>query len=163
MSNPPHSNSLLFPLKQRPQFSYKQGPRAFGSNRSGGRKHAGCDLYATSGTDIRAIADGTVTAIYYFYLGTKAIEVDHGKYHVRYGEVRGEATALKVGSKVKRGETIAKVGTLKFKSGKTMSMLHIEFYNKSSFGALTVRSNLPYKRRSDLINPTSILDSATLT
>ncbi len=36
-----------FPLARRPQESYKDRPRSFGSPRSGGkRKHAGCDPYA---------------------------------------------------------------------------------------------------------------------
>ena len=53
--------ALLFPFAFRPTESYKTGMRGFGSNRSGGtRKHAGCDLYAPTGTPIRAIRDGLV-------------------------------------------------------------------------------------------------------
>jgi hypothetical protein len=39
--------AILFPLSFRPTQSYQSGMRAFGSNRSKGkRKHAGVDLYA---------------------------------------------------------------------------------------------------------------------
>src|ERR1035438_5940841 len=50
-----------FPLKHRPKESYKERPRSFGGPRAGGkRKHAGCDLYAPAGTEVLAVADGTV-------------------------------------------------------------------------------------------------------
>jgi murein DD-endopeptidase MepM/ murein hydrolase activator NlpD len=66
------SNGLaaLFPLRFKPDKSYKKGSRAFGSKRSNGhRKHAGVDLYAPKGTPIRAMKDGKVIASYPFYLG----------------------------------------------------------------------------------------------
>ena len=152
--------ALRFPLKFRPIESYKVSPRSFGSNRSGGRKHAGCDLYASAGTDVLSMLDGKVINIYDFYLSTKAIEVDHGKFIARYGEISNVTNGIKIGSTVSRGDVIAKVGTLKFKSGQTMSMLHLELYGKSKTGALTDRNNLPYKRRADLIDPTHYLNSA---
>ncbi|HCE2379867.1 M23 family metallopeptidase [Vibrio parahaemolyticus] len=153
---------LRFPLKTRPAQSYTVAPRSFGSNRSNGRKHAGCDLYAPAGTEILSMLDGKVVNIYSFYLGTKAIEVDHGIFLARYGEISDVVDGIKVGSMIKRGDVIAKVGTLKFKNGETMSMLHLELYSKSQTGPLTVRDNLPYKRRSDLMDPTNYLNSAHL-
>ncbi|MGR5150170.1 M23 family metallopeptidase [Photobacterium alginatilyticum] len=156
------SKVLRFPLKTRPVQSYTVAPRSFGSNRSNGRKHAGCDLYAPAGTEILSMLDGKVVRIYNFYLGTKAVEVDHGIFLARYGEISDVVSGIKVGSLVKRGDVIAKVGTLKFKSGATMSMLHLELYSKTQTGPLTVRDNLPYKRRSDLMNPTNYLNSALL-
>jgi murein DD-endopeptidase MepM/ murein hydrolase activator NlpD len=51
----------VFPSRSRPKESYKEPPRAFGSPRDhGGRKHAGCDLYAPAGTEVLAVEDGTV-------------------------------------------------------------------------------------------------------
>jgi len=41
-----------------------------------------------------------------------------------------------------------------------MSMLHLELYSGKVTGPLTNPSNKPYLRRSDLIEPTSILDKA---
>lgn len=154
---------LLFPLQSRPAQSYKTGMRAYGSNRSSGkRKHAGVDLYAPKGTAIRAVKDGTVVKDYPFYLGTRAIEIDHGDLLIRYGEISHVAPGIKAGSKVKRGQIIAYVGELVFKSGNKMSMLHIEFYKGTMTGPLTVRGNKPYQRRSDLINPTTYLDQAVM-
>ena len=42
------------------------------------------------------------------------------------------------------------------------SMLHFELYEGSGSGPLTVRSNPPYQRRSDLIEPADYLDGCTL-
>lgn len=78
--------------------------RRFGSNRSHGhRKRAGVDLYAKVGTPIRAMADGTVLHVGGFYGGTYAIEVDHGTFIARYGEVGSTSTLVNTGDEVKRG------------------------------------------------------------
>lgn len=154
---------ILFPLKSKPDESFKTGIRAYGSNRSKGkRKHAGVDLYAPKGTEIRAMKDGKVIQSYSFYLGTKALEVDHGDMIIRYGEISHVADGVKPGVNIKRGQVIAYVGELVFKSGNKMSMLHLEAYKGTASGALTVRTTKPYQRRSDLFDPTSLLDSAAL-
>ena len=154
---------ILFPLKTKPGESYKTGIRAYGSNRSKGkRKHAGVDLYAPKGTAIRAMKDGKVLQHYNFYLGTQALEIDHGDMVIRYGEISRVADSIKTGVSVKRGQIIAYVGELVFKSGNEMSMLHLEAYKGTGSGSLTVRSSKPYQRRSDLFDPTTLLDSASM-
>lgn len=154
---------VLFPLKTKPSESYKSGMRAYASDRSKGkRKHAGVDLYAAKGTAIRAMKDGKVIQHYNFYLGTKALEINHGDMVIRYGEILRVAEGIKTGVSVKRGQIIAYVGELVFKSGNKMSMLHLEAYKGNATGALTVRSAQPYQRRSDLFDPTSLLDSAVM-
>lgn len=135
--------------------------RAFGSNRSSGkRKHAGCDLYAAKGTPIRAIQNGLVLQDYPFYLGTRALEIDHGNLVVRYGEISHVAVGISKGAVVKRGQIITYVGELVFPSGKRMSMLHIEFYKGTIKGPLTQRGAAPYQRRADLIDSTRYLDNS---
>lgn len=151
------SGAIKFPLKTRSPSNYKSGMRKFGSNRSGGRKHAGCDLYAPIGTPVYAMDDGEVTNFYAFYLGTYALEVKHSGFVARYGEISKTATNIKKGSKIKKGQLIGYVGELK---GLNMSMLHLELYSGTASGPLTVRGNKPYQRRSDLIDPTPILDKA---
>jgi murein DD-endopeptidase MepM/ murein hydrolase activator NlpD len=113
-------------------------------------------LLAFEGTEIFAVANGRVTAgIYDFYKGTSAIEIDHYAFIVRYGEIKGVANGIKRGSMVREGQVIAYVG----KIGQNASMLHFEMYDKKASGALTVRTNPPYERRSDLIDPTPYLDT----
>lgn len=144
----------FFPLSQYPLASYKIEGREFGASRAGGRKHAANDLLEYAGQAVFAVTDGEIIDYYYFYSGTYAIVVDHGAYVVRYGEVKGMASGLKVGSKVKAGDVIGSVG--KLYSG--YSMLHFEKYTGSLTGNLTVRSNYPYQRRNDLVRPTEFLD-----
>lgn len=158
-----NKQKLLFPLDFMPAESYKTGMRAFGANRSkGARKHAGVDLYAVKGTPIRAMTDGKVLREYAFYLGTRALEVDHGDMIVRYCEISHVAPGIKAGETVKRGQLIAYVGQLVFKDGLKMSMLHLEAYKGTMTGPLTVQAAKPYQRRADLFDPTAMLDGSAL-
>jgi murein DD-endopeptidase MepM/ murein hydrolase activator NlpD len=149
---------IIFPLNQLPSESWKTGARAFASFRTRTRSHAGVDLYHPFLSPIRAIADGIVVAPPYgFYDGTNALEVVHpGIGLVRYGEIsNAHVVKLAAGEKVKCGQLIAYVGLL---DSLKKSMIHFELYTNTVKGPLTVRSNLPYQRRSDLKNPTSLID-----
>ena len=151
----------VFPLRKRPAESYKDFGRAFGSQRSGGRFHAGCDLLADRGTEILAIEDGTVIeGPYYFYEGTYALEVKHASgLVVRYGEIlQTVPRGISPGARVSKGQVIAHVGQLD--SG--YSMLHFEMYKGTVNGGLTDSNQWPFQRRSDLMDPTSFLDGAPL-
>jgi murein DD-endopeptidase MepM/ murein hydrolase activator NlpD len=157
-----------FPFTRLPSADWTQGARAFASNRGGGtRAHAGCDLYFPAGTWIHAITDGKVVrGPYAFYAGTFALEVDHGAFIARYGEIQ-PSTTVKKGDNVSEGQKIARVGHLigiKVPS----DMLHLEMYDKSddAEGPLTVGKSLsrkradgvPFLRRKDLVDPTPSLE-----
>lgn len=160
-----HPRGPFFPLAKLPTEDWASGMRAFGSNRSGGKRaHAACDLYAPKGTPIYAIADGTVVQkAYYFYCETYALEVDHGEFVARYGEIQAKVP-VKAGQAVKAGQRIASVGHLQ---GITVpsDMLHLELYDKSQTGKLSVPAaagrkradGIPFLRRKDLIDPTEKL------
>jgi len=155
---------FFFPLKQLPPVNWVEGDRRFASNRSSGnRAHAACDLYSPAGTVVHAITSGRVVrGPYAFYKGTFALEIDHGTFLARYGEIK-EATLVSVGDQVTAGQPIAKIGDL---IGVTNSMLHLELYDKSATGELNVlgpggavRSDgVPFKRRRDLFDPTAKLN-----
>ena len=157
---------FIFPLERRVQ-TYHTGGTRYGALRDGGRLHAGCDLKVPPGTQIRAMADGVVVrGPYYFYSNTYALEIEHhlsgGKTClVRYGEINQKVAAgIKAGSRVEQGQPIATVGRLKSGS----SMLHLEMYRDgSSHQKLTVAGFNKFKRRKDLMDPTTILDAAPLT
>ncbi|BAK76212.1 peptidase M23 [Pseudogulbenkiania sp. NH8B] len=155
---------ILFPIAGHNRKSYRAGmPGEFGHSRAG-RKHAGCDIYASAGTEIRAVADGVVVDKHRFYWHTDQITVDHGGFIVRYGEIDPRSSELKVGEKVKRGQVIARVGQLIMPSGKKYKqcMLHFELYGSSISVAKKPLSNdtPPFKRRDDIVNPTATLDAA---
>ena len=166
VTSAPANGQFFFPFKEKdfPTQDWIQGIRCFGARRSGGRRaHAGCDLYAPVGTTIHAITSGTVTlGPYAFYDGTYALEVDHGTFLARYGEIQKNAV-VKAGDRVAAGQPIAKVGKLLSMKN---SMLHLELYDKSATGSLTVKNKLtkrtakgvPFMRREDLIDPTKRLN-----
>jgi murein DD-endopeptidase MepM/ murein hydrolase activator NlpD len=152
------AGDLIFPLWRKPTASWKDGARYFGCSRSGGsRKHAGCDLYAPFGAKIRAIADGVIIRLpYYFYDGTNALEVYHpGVGVVRYGEISSsKRVPVKAGQKVKVGEHIAYVGLL---DSLGMSMIHFELFGASARGQ-NLTGGGAYRRHPALKNPTSLID-----
>jgi|GEM_PF-1187405 len=164
--------SCLFPLpSEYRDKGYHSGMRAFGSDRSKKtRRHAGCDLYAPLGTNIHAVADGTIIGYYNYYWKTFALAIDHGDFSVLYGEVqppadpenygyasipylstltanekRGLPAGLKKGSTVKRGQHIAYVGQLYENSGTVKhenTMLHFEKFSNEAEGAFTNTNNV---------------------
>jgi murein DD-endopeptidase MepM/ murein hydrolase activator NlpD len=151
---------MLFPLHKLPAASWKDGGRQFGSGRSNGRKHAGCDLLAPVGTPVRAVAPGIVVAHQPFYDETWYLVVDHDTFTVRYGEIKKQLPpGVRVGQPVMTGQIIAQVGLL---VSLRKSMLHFEMYAGTKTGRLTVRENKPYQRRADLIDPTPFLDTAVM-
>jgi len=150
-------NSLIigrFPFDER-VGSYLVYPGRFGDSRDGGsRKHGGADLYAPVGTNVYAVKGGTVIQNpYKFYRGSYAIEVNHGSFIARYSEIN-VASELRAGSIITLGQLIGTVANLSLNK----SMLHFEMYSGSATGPLTNRDNLPYMRRSDLIDPTHFLN-----
>jgi murein DD-endopeptidase MepM/ murein hydrolase activator NlpD len=89
------------------------------------RSHKGVDYAAKKGTPIRAAGDGKVV-----HLGRKGgygrvIILQHGsKYSTLYAHLNSYNRKLKVGSKVKQGQTIAYVGSSGLATG---PHLHYEF------------------------------------
>ncbi len=167
----PLKEGLLFPLAMRPLDSYHTGARRFNSSR-GIRRHAGCDLYAPVGTNVRAMADGVIIQCYGFYWKTDAIEVLHDDFIVRYGEVapRSKKEQLKLfGMKVKRGDVIGQVGQLIHDNGTKHkdTMLHLEMFSSNKLPVdsntqLSDKTRAPFQRRSDLIDPTATLDKCVM-
>jgi murein DD-endopeptidase MepM/ murein hydrolase activator NlpD len=160
------TQQFLFPFPTVPAQSWEQAPRVFASSRaSGSRLHAGCDLYFPQGTFIHAVGDGVVTrGPYPFYCETFALEIDHGSFLARYGEIQSKTEACQ-GDRVQAGQRIARVGHLigiKVPS----DMLHFELYDKTLSGPLTVvdpsesamRKGVSFMRRKDLMDPTMKLN-----
>lgn len=162
----PVTSAACFPLPVLPRVDWIQPPRAYGSNRSSGaRAHAGCDLYAPIGTTVHAVRAGVVVRDpYAFYAGTDALEIDHGDFLIRYGEIQ-PGSPLRKGERVTAGQFIAKVGHLVGVSVPS-AMLHLEMYAGTASGRLTVGEDesarradgIPFLRRADLIDPTPYLD-----
>lgn len=147
---------LRAPIEKPSSQSWLVQPGAFGATRDDGRrKHAGCDIYAPAGTEVRAITRGQVIrAPYEFYRGTWAVDIDHFDFIARYCELEPNHIKLEVGTLVTGADTIGKVGKI---SGIDETMLHLEIYTGKCSGPLTVSGEYPFERRGDLIDPTPFL------
>lgn len=165
-AGPAGTGEFFFPFASIPSVGWTGSPRGYAASRDhGARAHAGCDLYFPKGTVIHAITGGTVLrGPEPFYAGTFALEIDHGTFIARYGEIQ-QTTLVRKGDRVTPGQPIAKVGHL-IGIDVPSDMLHLELYDKSADGPLTVpgatgamtSSGVPFLRRRDLIDPTPKLD-----
>ena len=99
------------PLKARPRLSSPYGKRRHPILQYE-IFHKGVDLAVPKNTPVMAAADGTVEIIGRKGSYGKYIRLGHkGGYQTAYAHLNGYRQDLKVGSKVKRGEVIAYVGT----------------------------------------------------
>lgn len=152
--------SFVFPLRSLPYNDWFSGAAAFGAGRhterGGYRQHAASDLYFGLGKDVVAIGDGEIIDYQEFYEGTSEIQqrLDDGRV-IRYGEILN-GSGLRIGSKVKKGQKIARIG----KTYCCEPMLHFEMYSGKGRGPLSdlSSSRYPTYRRADLMNPGKFLN-----
>ena len=138
------------------------GGRAFGYQRSDGRKHAGIDLYVEngSGTPVYAMSAGTVTGISNtFYYGTGAVTITNTDGSVlRYGEI---TPAVNNGASVYKGQVIGYIAANGYDGG---TMLHLELFRGNASGPLSQENTRywyvsgNYNRRADLLDPTFLMN-----
>lgn len=155
------SHNLSFPVtgNRAERYPYLNGPAKFGHRRSGGdRLHAGVDIYfkpfvPETECSVYAIEDGIVENINLFYKHTYAIQISSKLGTFRYCELI-PSTGLEVGDKVAVGTCIGHASKV---IDSLPTMLHLEMYSGNESGPLTNRNLNPYSRRSDLLDPTSLI------
>lgn len=162
---------MIFPVPYIPSENYRGG-RGFGADRSavaallkipGGQlKHGAVDLIVPPKTPVLAMAEGMVVrGPYPFFLNVYAIELQHTQFLARYCEIHPN-TEVRNGHPVKEGQVIAYVG-----NQPGADMLHLELFSGAGSGDLSLnradRRNAPYYRRSDLMDPTAVLDGIRFT
>ena len=160
-----------FPVNHVIQQSWLSGMGTFGHSRSGGRKHGGCDIYTNEGELVYPVAKGKVLYINKCFLEglcvawTQAVLIEHKVnnqvFCIRYSEILVDKT-LKIGDAVDVNKAIGKVTAVCRIDNSPLPMLHIEAYSPT-FGANmnpTVKSNPPYQRHKNLIDPTVAIAAA---
>jgi murein DD-endopeptidase MepM/ murein hydrolase activator NlpD len=105
------------------------GARRFMCSRDGGeRYHVGIDLYGNPGDPVLAMEDGVIVNTAPFFQGTDAVYLQcKSGLVINYGEVKSNSWkefGLAEGSKVKKGQPIARVGQMTSGS----HMCHFETY-----------------------------------
>jgi murein DD-endopeptidase MepM/ murein hydrolase activator NlpD len=129
--------------------------RFMASRQNGARHHAGLDLWGNASDIILACEGGKIVNFYHFYKGTYALLVacDSGIV-INYGEVAQDSLiqfGLNVGSKVKAGDKIGRVGLMTSGS----HMCHFETYISGTILNSSWKADKP--RPPSLLNPTQYL------
>lgn len=122
----PSNGSILFPMPKTCKFW-----DTWGAPRSGGRKHQGVDIMASSGTPLYAVQNGTITKKQLAYAGSLAgnalwLTTADGTYYF-YAHLSGFADGIGVGTKVSAGTVIGYVGTT---GNASVPHLHFEVHPK---------------------------------
>jgi peptidoglycan hydrolase-like protein with peptidoglycan-binding domain len=104
---------------------------SWGFRRGGGRVHLGVDVIAAAGTNLFAVAAGTITKVYADYPGALAgngvrLTTADGTYFF-YAHMSAVADGIKVGSKVSAGQVIGTVGNT---GNSGTNHLHFEIHPK---------------------------------
>ncbi|MBW3570874.1 MAG: peptidoglycan DD-metalloendopeptidase family protein, partial [Gemmatimonadetes bacterium] len=90
------------------------------------RAHHGIDYAASSGTPIRAVGDGVVQKAGWGGGYGNVVEIRHQRgYSSRYAHMRGFASGIAAGTRVRQGQVIGYVGTTGLSTG---PHLHYEFH-----------------------------------
>lgn len=152
-----NSRKLEVPYKKTDGFYADGNPaRAFGAKRADGeRYHVGIDLYCDDEDVCVACEDGTIVGVQGFLNITDALLLQTTSGIVcLYGEIEAESWKyfdLKVGSKVKKGQKIARIG----KNQAGTQMLHFETYRKGT--KKNERWEVGKKPGPNILNPTKYL------
>lgn len=96
------------------------------------RTHDGLDLAASLGTQVKATADGTVTAVYESatFMGT-TVEIDHGNGLTSLYANLAEVPTVEVGDQVKTGSVIGSVGNTAIAESGRPAHLHFAMFQDS--------------------------------
>ncbi len=115
-------------IKQNGQVGDGKTDRAFGANRSRGRRHAAIDLFANAGDPVVACQEGQIVNFYRFNgPDAWAVIVAHPGVVINYGEVASDSLArlnLRRGSQITAGQQIATIG----RNPGGSAMLHFETF-----------------------------------
>jgi murein DD-endopeptidase MepM/ murein hydrolase activator NlpD len=98
----------VFPVQGGAQYTDSWGGARSKAATGGTGAHQGQDLFAAEGTPVVAVTDGIISKMGPSKIGGNRIWIS-GKFY--YAHLKGFATGLKVGQRVKAGQVIGYVGT----------------------------------------------------
>lgn len=106
----------------------------WGAPRSGGRRHAGVDIFAKPGTPVVSATDGVVWSVGTNSLGGRVVwVVGEGRAAYYYAHLRDWRPGLRRGDRVRAGEPLGTVGNTG-NARTTPSHLHFGVYRLSPLG-----------------------------
>lgn len=92
------------------------------------RAHTGIDYAAEKGSDVQSVWDGTVTRVYKDKLWGNCVEIEHSADLKSVYKNLASKVPVKKGDKVKKGQTVGKVGKSAAVESRETSHLHFEIW-----------------------------------
>lgn len=126
----PYKDYYNLPLGTDILKDYSPDTPSYNATMGDWRTHAGVDFQGADGEQVKAIANGTVTAVYTDTLYGTVLEIDHGNgVTAKYCGFNKDTIEVKKGSKVTSGSLLGYLGTVPFEKS-DLSHLHFEItYN----------------------------------
>ena len=111
--------------------SYSMDKLAFNPTTRDWRTHAGLDLAAPEGSEVRAAAEGTVLTVYDDDMLGKTVTIEHaGGWATHYANL-AEEVQVNAGDRVEAGQTIGSVGKTALGEVGSESHLHFAVYRNN--------------------------------
>jgi murein DD-endopeptidase MepM/ murein hydrolase activator NlpD len=108
---------LKYPVAY-PRITSNYNPRRYHPVRGAYRAHTGTDFGAATGTEVRAVADGTVTFAGYSGGYGKMVDIQHANgYMTRYAHLSAYGRGIHVGARVSQKQVIGRVGATGLATG----------------------------------------------
>lgn len=126
----PYKDYYNLPLGTDILKDYSPNAPSYNATMGDWRTHNGVDFQGADGEQVKAISDGTVTAVYTDTLYGTVLEIDHGNgVTAKYCGFNKDTLEVKKGSKVTAGSLLGYLGTVPFEKS-DLSHLHFEIiYN----------------------------------
>ncbi len=118
-------SSFLYPVTGEIIKEYTVSP-AYDETMEDYRLHRGIDFFCEKGEEIVSVGDGEVVKVTSDIAKGYCLEIDYGSFIGRYCGLQ-QGTTLKIGDKVKKGETVGKLEGMPAEA-KQQSHLHFETF-----------------------------------
>lgn len=129
-SRKPVTSMFLWPVKGEVLHDFSLEVLAYDKTMGDWRTHSGIDIAAEVGTPVCAIANGTVTAVYYDDLMGATVTIQHAENLRSYYSNLTAESMVAIGDTVYAGDVIGEVGQTALAEGDRASHLHLEMVKK---------------------------------
>lgn len=119
------------PVEGETVQSYSMEKLSFNPTTRDWRTHAGTDLAAPEGSEVRAAADGTVLSVYDDDLLGRTVIIEHDGGCVTHYANLAEEVSVRAGDAVEAGQVIGAVGKTALGEVNSASHLHFEVYKNN--------------------------------
>lgn len=122
---------LCRPLEGTVVQSYSMDKLAYNATTRDWRTHDGMDIAASEGSEVRAVAEGTVLSVFADDLFGQTVTVEHAGGYVTHYSNLAEEVAVSAGDRVSAGQTLGTVGKTALAEVGSEPHLHFAVYKNN--------------------------------